>query len=158
MTEHPTPVINPTSGVDRSRATQFQPGHTGRPPGSVSASTAIRKELERLGFRWVEECVKRFRDPQLPNASRDYALGLLVDRVAPKLKAVEVSSMSGDHLQQIMINIVAGVNPDNDPQTEPETPLVTKDETIDVPLLDEPVTAVDDEWGAIRRQSKMAAD
>jgi hypothetical protein len=94
-----------------SVSTQFQPGNPGRLPGYANAGQKynnIIKTLDILGFDWVLEAVTRYRDPETPNASKDYCLGLITDRVAPKLKAIEVTGANGSSLQSVLINVVAG--------------------------------------------------
>lgn len=63
--------------------------------------------LER-GFDWREHCIARFLDTTLPEASRDYALGLIVDRCDPKLKAVEITGNLNTDANRVMINIISG--------------------------------------------------
>jgi hypothetical protein len=93
-------------------ATQFKPGIApGRPVGFENAGRKynnIGKALEELGFDWLAEAVNRFHDPRTPNASKDFCLGLITDRVAPKLKSIEVSGKNGSDLNKIVMNIVSG--------------------------------------------------
>lgn len=87
----------------------FAVGNPGRPKGFPNGATKLRLELEaKHGFDWLAEAVKRFRDPATPNASKDYCLGLIVDRIAPKLKAVEHSVANSGQTQQVLINILSG--------------------------------------------------
>lgn len=119
----------------------FQKGNPGKPHGAKSHMKPTAKRLEELGFDWIAECVNRFRDENLPNASRDYALGLLVDRVAPKLKAVEITGAGGSELGRISINIIpATAIPQPVLDVTPEAVAIAHDQVLDW-VLDEPEMA-----------------
>lgn len=91
----------------------FQPGNPGRPFGAVTKSglkSTAQVCLEQ-DFCWELEAIKRFRDVSLPQASRDYALGLLADRLSPKLKAIDVKVDDQRDRSNVMINIVSANQP-----------------------------------------------
>ena len=83
----------------------FKPGNTGRPPGIPNRNT--RAIIESLGFVWERVAVERALDTSLPHASRDFALGLIADRMSPKLKAIEVTG-GVESIKSILINVIAG--------------------------------------------------
>lgn len=84
----------------------FKKGEGGRQVGAKSKFKTTAETLRQLGFDPLKEAVRRFRDPEIPNASQDYCLGLIMDRLHPKLKAVEHTGQ-GKHLAQVLINIAA---------------------------------------------------
>lgn len=91
----------------------FQPGNPGKPKGTITraglkTTAAICAEA---GFVWEIEAIKRFRDVSLPQASRDFALGLLADRLSPKLKAIDVKVDDQRDRSNVMINIVSANQP-----------------------------------------------
>lgn len=123
---------------------KWQPGQSGNPNGHRRDA---RKEADDLGFFPIKEAVARYRDPKTPNASKDYCLGLVMDRVFPKLKAIELKG-GADALSQVLINIVAGTLTVNDaPETvvDDQTTLVSTVEpdqlTVEVTV---PTTFEDD--------------
>jgi hypothetical protein len=83
----------------------FKPGNPGRPPGIPNRNT--RAIIESLGFVWERVAVERALDTSLPHASRDFALGLIADRMSPKLKAIEVTG-GVESIKNILINVIAG--------------------------------------------------
>lgn len=86
----------------------FAKGNPGRPPGTHIKTIPVRERLKAMNFDWVQEAVDRYRHPDTPNASKDYCLGLLVDRADPKLKAVEITGNLNTDANRVMINIISG--------------------------------------------------
>lgn len=123
-----------------SRPGTFPTGNPGKPAGAKSHRKPTAERLEELGFDWVVECVKRFRDENLPNASRDYALGLLVDRSAAKLKAVEITGAGGSELGRISINIIPATAIPQPLDVTPSPIEIAHDQVLDW-VLDEPEMA-----------------
>jgi hypothetical protein len=126
-----------------SGAHLFQEGNPGRPAGFPNRLSALQNQLKDLGFNWVNECVARYRDPATPNASRDYCLGLIADRVAPKLKAVEITGAGGGNLSSVLINVIAGGLGQPQPDIIEHAPSVPL--AIDQPL--DPVQEAPDDLG-----------
>lgn len=117
-------MANPNGGPPH---TLFQKGvANGRPKGSRSKLNTVDICAE-LGFVWQRFAISRILDEKLPQASRDYALGLIADRHDPKLKAVEITS-HGDSAAQVMINIMAGT------VQQPATPVEPRQLSMDLPL------------------------
>lgn len=85
----------------------FLPGNPGRPP---QALTRTARFCDEIGFDWRIEAVKRFRDKSIPQASRDFALKLIVERCEPTLKAIEVM-VDKSNQSPVLINIVSGKEP-----------------------------------------------
>ena len=114
----------------------FQPGHPNYMGGSTpNLARMSRKTLADLNFDPLKEAVARYRDPETPNASKDYCLGLITDRVLPKLKAIEVTG--GQTAQQVLINVLAAsgtnVTPIADARTVPigqESVAIENDEQL----------------------------
>ena len=96
----------PVDEYARLRPTQFKPGQSGNPSGRVTNAERLGKQLNELGFDPILEAVRRYRDPRTPNASKDFCLGLVMDRVLPKLKSVEVKRDNAT--TQTIINILSG--------------------------------------------------
>jgi hypothetical protein len=61
---------------------------------------------KRLGFDPIEEAIRMFRDPTTKPGPRAQYLQMVVDRYAPKLKAVEHSGATKD-IQQVLINVMS---------------------------------------------------
>ncbi len=80
---------------------------SGRPPGAQNSVTYIRKRLKELGFDWVAEAVKRYNDPKTPQQSKDYTLNLIVSRLAPTLKSMEIKDTTEKAVLPPQFNIVA---------------------------------------------------
>ena len=74
---------------------------------------------KKMGFEPLVEAINRYRDPKTPNASKDFCLGLVVDRLYPKLKSVEVRT-DQTNAQQVLINIVAGDQQVTQEQLQPQ--------------------------------------
>lgn len=106
----------------------FQPGNPGKPFGAVTKNglMSTAQICAKEGFVWEIEAIKRFRDVSLPQASRDFALGLLADRLSPKLKAIDVKVDDQRDRSNVMINIVSA-----NQQTPVEPPLIPHEVVID---------------------------
>lgn len=102
---------------------QFKPGQSGNPNGRHSTLQKLQAICERMQFDPVEEAILRYRDPNTPPSSKDFCLGLVMDRCVPKLKAVELRVEQAGALQQVLINVIAGTKPDAELASEP-TPLL----------------------------------
>jgi hypothetical protein len=60
---------------------------------------------DRLDFNAVEFTVKRILDPMTPERSRDTCLGMILDRVAPKVRNMEVTHSDGREYAGTVINV-----------------------------------------------------
>jgi hypothetical protein len=93
------------------RAANLRLPGPGRPKGSPNVKQSTQSILDELGFDPIRECIKRYRDEKVPQASRDSMMKLVIERTLPALRAIEVTGAGGSELKNILISIVAGTLP-----------------------------------------------
>jgi translation elongation factor EF-G len=80
----------------------------GNPGVQRHSVVALRQTLKDLGFDPMTEAVKRFRAQDTPHQSKDAMLKLIIDRVMPTLKSVELTGEAAKNIgQQYVFQIMA---------------------------------------------------
>jgi len=97
--------------TDAVKPYQFQPGKSGNPHGRKPLRHEVVKTCANEHFDPILEAIHRYRDPKTPNASKDYCLGLVADRLYPRLKSTEVKTDQVMGGQAVVINIVSSESP-----------------------------------------------
>lgn len=128
----------------KAAADRFVPGQprgAGAPKPILHGVARLREVLREQEFDVIVEAVKRYRGKDTPSASKDFCLGLIADRVLPKLKSIEVIGTMQES-RQVLIEIVSGVE---SMRLEAENVLPDAETTHTAQLLESAILRDDEE-------------
>ncbi len=83
------------------------PPGPGRAFGSKNRITDAIQIMNDNNFNPIQEAINRYRDPKATNGTKDIMLTLLIKRVSPELRSIEMTGKDGTTLVPTVIRMSA---------------------------------------------------